>query len=61
MSGKFTDHFVITSVERLKDHGLVLVSIRFDTGPRIYEFYIPFDDYVYDKEKIGEQIQSQMG
>lgn len=61
MSGKFTDHFVIQSVVRMPDYGLVSVSIRFDTGPRVYEFFIPYDEYRYDKELIGQQIQSQLG
>lgn len=40
--------------------GFVTVSVRFDTGPRIYEYYIDYEDYVYDKEIIGRQIQEQM-
>lgn len=61
MSGRFTDHFVITGITREKDMGFVVVSVRFNTGPRVYDFYIPYDDYVYDKEQIGQQIQSQLG
>lgn len=61
MSGNFTDHFVMTSVVHEPDFGHVVVSVRFDTGPRIYEFFIPYEEYTYDKEKIGQQIQSQMG
>lgn len=61
MSGKFTDHFVIVSIVREKGMGFVTVSVRFDTGPRIYEFYIPYEEYKYDKELIGSQIQSQLG
>lgn len=57
----FTDHFVIQSVVRMKDYGLVSVNVKFDTGPRIYEFFIPFDDYVFDKELIGQHIQDQIG
>jgi hypothetical protein len=61
VSGKFTDHFVITSIAREPDLGFVTVSVRFDTGPRVYEFYIPYDEYSYDKELIGSQIEAQMG
>lgn len=56
----FTDHFVIQSVVREQDMGFVVVSVKFDTGPRIYEYYIPYEEYTYDKELIGKKIQEQM-
>lgn len=60
--GVFTDHFVIASITHLSLTDEVVVGVRFDKSPeRVYYFYFTEEEYEYNKDKIGQLVQSQLG
>jgi hypothetical protein len=61
---EFSNAFTLRRITRETAYRLVRVVITYNNdsrpdSPREYEYWIPEDEYVYDKVEIGKKIQEQ--
>jgi hypothetical protein len=59
---EFESRFVIRGVTRMVEYATVSVLIHYLTDNddrREYEYFIPYDEYVYDKHEIARHVYRQ--
>lgn len=57
---EFANKFVLRGVQRLTEFGLVAVRVAYlSNRNKEYEYFIPYEDYTYDKVEIARQIRQQ--